>query len=138
MTVTQLDIPSDHPAFSGHFPSHPIVPGVVLLDQAKQRIEAECGLLTSGLQVAKFLSPALPGDSLALQYRIAGKHIQFEIRCGLRLIASGKFLTPDASNGHGKDDTPEDKTRHARFPHPNPLPEGEGTNGSLREFHVNT
>ncbi len=26
--------------------------------------------------------------------------------------------------------------RHARFPHPNPLPEGEGANESLREFHI--
>ena len=34
-------------------------------------------------------------------------------------------------NGQGE------KVRHVRSPHPNPLPEGEGTNGSLREFHVN-
>jgi len=27
--------------------------------------------------------------------------------------------------------------RHARFPHPNPLPQaGEGANESLREFHA--
>jgi CheY-like chemotaxis protein len=35
---------------------------------------------------------------------------------------------PVAPNDHG--------TRHDRFPHPNPLPGGEGANESLREFHV--
>ncbi len=28
------------------------------------------------------------------------------------------------------------QTCHTRFPHPNPLPEGEGINERLREFHV--
>jgi hypothetical protein len=41
-----------------------------------------------------------------------------------------------ASNGHGEDATPDDESRHARFPHLNPLPEGEEANESLREFHV--
>ncbi len=41
------------------------------------------------------------------------------------------------ANGHGKA-TPENETRHARFPHPNPLPQaGEGANESLRELHAN-
>lgn len=29
------------------------------------------------------------------------------------------------------------KTCYARFPHPDPPPEGEGENGSLREFQAN-
>jgi hypothetical protein len=40
-------------------------------------------------------------------------------------------------DGHGKDAAPDDGNRHARLPHPNPLPGGEGANESLREFHVN-
>ncbi len=39
-------------------------------------------------------------------------------------------------NVHGKGATPDNETRHTRFPHPNPLPEGEGTNERLREFHI--
>ncbi len=38
-----------------------------------------------------------------------------------------------SANVHGA----TNETRHARCPHPNPLPEGEGTNERLREFHVN-
>ena len=40
-------------------------------------------------------------------------------------------------NGHGRNAAPDDEACHARFPHPNPPPEGEGANESLREFHVN-
>ena len=46
------------------------------------------------------------------------------------------------NNEHENVTTPNDETRHARapsqaLPHPNPLPEGEGTNERLREFKVN-
>ena len=41
-----------------------------------------------------------------------------------------KCYNPRLFNGHGDDATPENKTRHARFPHPNPPPEGEGTTDS--------
>jgi len=44
---------------------------------------------------------------------------------------------PGMPNGHGKYAAPDNETRHARFPLPNPLPQaGEGANESLREFHV--
>ena len=38
---------------------------------------------------------------------------------------------------HGKETVSENETCHARPPHPNPPPEGEGANESLREFHTN-
>ena len=47
------------------------------------------------------------------------------------------LLTLREVNGHGKDTTPDNEARDARFPHPNPPPEGEGANESLREFHAN-
>ena len=43
-----------------------------------------------------------------------------------------------APNGHGKEASRDDETRHARFPLPNPLPQaGEGANEPLRELHIN-
>ena len=54
---------------------------------------------------------------------------------GLRVIALAYRRLP---NVHGKDATPDDETRHARFPLLNPLPlAGEEANESRREFHVN-
>ncbi len=47
------------------------------------------------------------------------------------------LVLANRSNRHGASSTPEHESACAgRFPHPNPLPEGEGTNESLREFHA--
>ncbi|RZL03222.1 MAG: beta-hydroxyacyl-ACP dehydratase [Rubrivivax sp.] len=66
-----LHIAPNHPAFAGHFPGHPIVPGVVLLDEAVQALAAAEGLLPVSLQVgvAKFLVPVRPGEPLSLSYK---------------------------------------------------------------------
>jgi len=60
----------DHPAFAGHFPDNPILPGVVLLDAALHELERACGLdLTAcRLASAKFLSLVRPGDALQLDF----------------------------------------------------------------------
>lgn len=89
--TVELPFEPDHPAFAGHFPGQPIIPGVQLLDRAKCLIEARHGLTLDGLQMAKFLSPAGPGDPLQLDYQLTGNGVSFEIRSGERHIASGKF-----------------------------------------------
>lgn len=74
MTRLALSIASTHPAFAGHFPSRPIVPGVVLLDVSLRAIGAT--LLADGddfasaicqIAAAKFLSPVVPGEPLWLE-----------------------------------------------------------------------
>lgn len=97
MVQAALNIPVDHPSFAGHFPAQPIVPGVVLLDAAQREIESKNALRLTGLAVAKFHSPAIPGDALLLEYDIGEKFVRFEIRCDAaencaRKIADGKFL----------------------------------------------
>jgi 3-hydroxymyristoyl/3-hydroxydecanoyl-(acyl carrier protein) dehydratase len=87
-----LTIAADHPAFAGHFPGRPIVPGVVLLDLAQHAVADETGLLLEGLAVAKFHRPVSPGQDLALDYRLAGKQVRFEIsHAGLK-VADGAFI----------------------------------------------
>ncbi len=79
-----LHISSGHPAFAGHFPGTPIVPGVVLLDEV---LHALCGV--SGLSVTewlissvKFLSPLTPGESASIKYeQLPNGNIKFEIMC---------------------------------------------------------
>ncbi len=96
MTTLELPIAADHPAYAGHFPGHPILPGVVLLDLAQRRLERACGVTVTGLAQAKFLSPCGPGDTLQLDYEHTGAALRFEIRCGERRVASGRF-TLDAA-----------------------------------------
>lgn len=81
---TALSIPPDHPAFRGHFPGTPIVPGVVLLDQVLHALSSEVGLAVTDWQISsvKFLSPLTPGESASLQYeQLANGSIKFEVLC---------------------------------------------------------
>jgi 3-hydroxyacyl-[acyl-carrier-protein] dehydratase len=97
MPRVPLTLESDHPVFAGHFPGRPIVPGVLLLDRTQRAVESATGLVLTGLPAAKFFSPATPGDRLELEYAVAGAAVRFEIRCGIRRIANGRFLVAPGS-----------------------------------------
>ncbi|PCE31618.1 AMP-binding protein [Burkholderia ubonensis] len=93
-------IPADHPALPGHFPGHPIVPGVVLLDHAITAIGAALNrpLHAWRLGSAKFLSPAAPGEPLDLAFDAAASGaIRFTVRAGRRDIATGVLSAPPAA-----------------------------------------
>jgi len=94
----RFTIPADHPALPGHFPGHPIVPGVVLLDHALHRIGVALGRSFDACRIssAKFLSPAVPGDVLDLSFETtASGAIRFMIRAGTREVASGVLPAPE-------------------------------------------
>jgi len=74
----------------------------------------------------------------ALQYLARREYSRAELRSKLLPhVQADEDFEQSPPNGHGKYATPDDKPHHARFPHPIPLPEGEGDKDSLREFHVN-
>lgn len=91
-------VPADHPAFAGHFPGRPIVPGVVLLDRAILFAEEMLGKPGLNWQVgnAKFFSPVGPEEALtfSLMTKPSGA-IVFTVRATERDVASGS-LTPAA------------------------------------------
>lgn len=60
-----LEFAAEHPAFAGHFPGAPIVPGVLLLDAALHALEA-AGVSPTGIASAKFLQPVAPDQPIAL------------------------------------------------------------------------
>src|SRR5450759_5271056 len=93
--ATHWTVPLDHPAFAGHFPGTPILPGVVLLDLALQIIAASSGIALDLCEISslKFLSPARPGDELLIQHSVlASGTIRFDIVADRRKIASGSIV----------------------------------------------
>lgn len=74
----------DHPAFAGHFPGTPIVPGVVLLDEVMHTIVSETGIAETAWQISsvKFLSPLKPSESVIIEHeQSANGAIKFEVLC---------------------------------------------------------
>lgn len=96
MTQSTLwTVPFDHPAFAGHFPGAPILPGVLLLDAALRAIAEARGIAPDQCEICsvKFLSPAGPGDLLEIRHNVTpGGSIHFDIVAGLRKIADGRIM----------------------------------------------
>ena len=95
--VTHWVVPADHPAFAGHFPGTPILPGVVLLDMVMHVVADAAGVGLDDCEIGsvKFLGPAKPGDTLEIRHDFsAGGIIRFDIVAGARKIASGNILPP--------------------------------------------
>ena len=94
-SLLPLTVPTDHPAYAGHFPGQPILPGVVLLDAALYALAKAHGTpeATALIKSAKFLSPVLPGEPLTLHYTASGTSgFQFELRSDARAVASGAIV----------------------------------------------
>ena len=88
-----LAIPVDHPAFAGHFPGRPILPGVVLLDAVARALEAALALDPPPawrVRTVKFLRPARPGDALSLTWETGpGGELRFLIERADEPLAQG-------------------------------------------------
>ncbi|MGD0493304.1 MAG: hypothetical protein ABSC32_17345 [Steroidobacteraceae bacterium] len=87
-----IGIAADHPAFAGHFPGMPILPGAVLLDEALRIIEMnlDIDLTQWQLTAAKFLESVRPGDSLTVEHtEIADGGVRFAVRVADRPALAG-------------------------------------------------
>ena len=104
MITTPMAIPADHPAYAGHFPGMPVLPGVVLLDATLYAIE-HSGEGTSGrwtVSSAKFQSAVRPGEALTLQHEtLPNGSVRFAIRAAHRPVASG-ILAPSQELHRGE------------------------------------
>ncbi len=96
---TTLVIASDHPAFAGHFPGAPIVPGVVLLDAAVHAaLQDHPPASVCQISSAKFLSPVGPGETLTISCTSSGAgSTHFQISSGNRKVATGTLVLPQLS-----------------------------------------
>lgn len=88
--VTSIGL--NHPSLAGHFPGHPVVPGVVLLQEVlsvvSHNVSAE--LVVTGLPMVKFASPLKPDELVTIEVdQEKNGLITFSCRVDQRLIASG-------------------------------------------------
>ncbi len=101
-------ISGSDPVFQGHFPGHPIFPGVLILEALGQMgailFSEECedsspdagGKYLARVDRARFLRPVVPGDSLELEVnvlKIFGNLVKLEGRAsrGGELVASAEL-----------------------------------------------
>ena len=97
----ELIVDADHPAFDGHFPGQPVLPGVALLAEVIESALDEPvlarGLGTAPrLVVCKFFVPVAPGASLTITWRATSKTLDWRVADGTREVASGQFARIDA------------------------------------------
>ena len=87
-----VTIGADHPSLAGHFPGHPVVPGVVMLGEVMTAIRetAKEYIEFVGVPSAKFISTLNPGEPLTIRLDQQGDGaMEFTCTAGSRLIASG-------------------------------------------------
>jgi len=87
-----LAIGEDHPAYAGHFPALPVLPGAVLIDAVFDVVVQARHLDVTQwrIRVAKFLSAVRPGDRLTVEHEMAnGGQIHFAVLSLDRAVATG-------------------------------------------------
>jgi len=95
--TSEILVPANHPALAGHFPGHPVVPAVVLLDAVFAQIRARGDFVLRSIPAAKFLQPVLPEERVELRIQFkAIEAAQFRASFqGLRataLVFEGSFI----------------------------------------------
>jgi 3-hydroxymyristoyl/3-hydroxydecanoyl-(acyl carrier protein) dehydratase len=98
---TAVHIAADHPALAGHFPGHPVLPGVALLSLVIQALAQQPALAARlgaqpRIDTAKFLSPVGPGSTLQVQLREQGGGVAFEVMAGSTCAARGQLSAGSA------------------------------------------
>jgi 3-hydroxymyristoyl/3-hydroxydecanoyl-(acyl carrier protein) dehydratase len=96
--VVERRIAPDHPAFAGHFPGAPVLPGACVLALVLQAAD-EQPLLKAALgarvvvPLVKFLAPVGPGQHLVIHLRPGADAVGFDVRCGQTTIARGQLAS---------------------------------------------
>lgn len=83
----RIEIPPDSPFFAGHFPGHPILPGIAHLALVAALVGG--GRPLAEVRTLKLRKPVLPGDILDLSLEETDGLVRFEVRRGEETVSNG-------------------------------------------------
>ncbi|MDM0045574.1 AMP-binding protein [Variovorax dokdonensis] len=100
------EVPADHPAFAGHFPGQPLLPGAFILAEVMEALAQVPALAARlgerpSLAAAKFLAPVGPGAQLTISMvpeSGPSRGVRFEVHRGDVLAASGRWTAGSESD----------------------------------------
>lgn len=82
----RIHIPEESPFFAGHFPGHPILPGIAHLALVAKALGNPP---LAEVRILKLRKPVLPGDLLDLSLEETEGLVRFEIRRGDEAVSNG-------------------------------------------------
>lgn len=93
MLIDSFTIPAIHPGLEGHFPGHPIVPGVIILDHVVSGLTSQLqGANLDGIPQVKFLRPLLPDVVVTTTYHAKSETLyRFSCQCNSLVMVSGQI-----------------------------------------------
>lgn len=102
VATARIEIGEDHPAFAGHFPGRPLLPGVALLAAVLEAAAAEPRFAAAvgpapRLAWVKFLAPVGPQASLAISLRLGDAAIDWQVDAQGGAVASGRIARADVA-----------------------------------------
>jgi 3-hydroxymyristoyl/3-hydroxydecanoyl-(acyl carrier protein) dehydratase len=89
----QYSIAANHPSLPGHFPGHPLVPGVVLLSYVVDAVGEKVGRSAiRGIRRLKFLHPLSPSQNFRVEVaEPQAQKVGFRCWSGEVLLAEGQL-----------------------------------------------
>lgn len=96
---SRVELPPSHPAFAGHFPGEPILPGVALLDMVLRALgdTLGAGQRVTGLPSVRWRAVVRPGETLRIRIRSRpGGRLAFEVLSGDTLVSDGSLVVEPA------------------------------------------
>lgn len=87
---------ADEPVFQGHFPGHPLLPGIFQVEMTRVAAEAAlgCALDIGEVTKAKFISPILPDETVRVDLKWSGQaaDLQVSARIGVTERKAGEVI----------------------------------------------
>ncbi len=97
-------VPHSHPALAGHFPGHPVVPGVLVLDEVLAVLCGDLGAHEAAavaMPKVRFLKAVKPGQRVAVTLARGRSPYRWAFKCTVdgECAALGE-LEVDVDSGH--------------------------------------